>query len=125
MERHHRINYLELPVRDLAVTKAFFTRVFGWQFEDYGAHYSCFMDAGIAGGFYQEARTFNLAKGSPLVVLFSLDLAQTQEQVVAAGGEISKPIFSFPGGRRFHFLDPNGNEYAVWGHDSQADNAEG
>ncbi len=117
MEHHNSINYIEMPVRDLDATKSFFTRAFGWQFEDYGPHYSCFINAGINGGFYQDALTFNVTKGSPLVVLFSEDLEKTQSGVELAGGEITKAIFSFPGGRRFHFADPNGNEYAVWGHE--------
>ncbi|MCF1427507.1 MAG: VOC family protein [Shewanella sp.] len=118
MERHNCINYIEMPVRDLDATKAFFTLVFGWQFVDCGPHYSCFTNAGINGGFYQDALTFNVNKGSPLIVLFSQQLEQTQSAVENAGGEITKAIFRFPGGRRFHFADPNGNEYAVWGHET-------
>ncbi|MBV7316591.1 VOC family protein [Shewanella sp. NIFS-20-20] len=114
MAQHHSINYLEIPVRDMALAKAFFTRVFGWQFSDYGPHYSCFNHVGIDGGFYEDALCFNTAKGCPLVVIYSEDLAKTAQDIVNAGGEISKNTFSFPGGQRFHFCCPNGNEYAVW-----------
>ena len=111
------INYIEIPVKDMVATKAFFAGVFGWQFEDYGPHYSCFLNAGIDGGFYQADSSFNLAKGCPLIVLFSEQLEQTQVAIESAGGDITQAIFSFPGGRRFHFTDPNDNEYAVWSHD--------
>ncbi|MFB2801695.1 VOC family protein [Shewanella seohaensis] len=111
---HHSINYLEIPTTDISRSKAFFNTVFGWRFEDYGPQYSCFIDAGITGGFYQAEVNFNLEKGCPLIVLYSKDLEQTQAAVKAAGGVISTAIFSFPGGRRFHFIEPAGNEYAVW-----------
>ena len=101
MRQTGKINYLEIPSQDLDKTKAFFSHVFGWNFVDYGPDYMAIEDAGIDGGFYR----------SPL---YSEALESTLEQVKAAGGEIVKDIFSFPGGRRFHFTDPNGNEYAVW-----------
>lgn len=114
MTGHNTINYLEIPTKDLAATKAFFNTVFGWRFLDYGPEYSCFLDVGINGGFYQASQEFNLTKGSPLIVIYSQSLELTEAQVLAAGGEILKPVFSFPGGRRFHFSDPSRNEYAVW-----------
>ncbi|MBB1438776.1 VOC family protein [Shewanella sp. SG41-4] len=114
MSQHHSINYLEIPVKDLIATKAFFTQVFGWQFQDYGPQYSCFLQVGIDGGFYQADSQFSLAKGSPLIVLYSEDLAASEAKIIQAGGKITKAIFSFPGGRRFHFTDVNGNEYAIW-----------
>jgi len=114
MSQHHSINYLEIPVRDLAATKTFFTHAFGWTFQDYGPEYSCFLHVGIAGGFYQVNSQFTLAKGSPLIVIYSQDLLASQALIIAAGGEIIKPIFDFPGGQRFHFTDVNGNEYGVW-----------
>ncbi|WOT06481.1 VOC family protein [Shewanella youngdeokensis] len=114
MNSHHTINYLEMPVNDIQSTKRFFTNVFNWDFVDYGPDYSCFLNAGITGGFYTSKQQFTLIKGSPLVVLYSNALTQTLQQVIAAGGIVSKDIFSFPGGHRFYFLDPNGNEFAVW-----------
>lgn len=114
MNQHHSINYLEIPVKDIIATKAFFTQVFAWQFQDYGPQYSCFLRVGIDGGFYQSDSQFTLAKGSPLIVLYSQDLSATEAKIIQSGGQITKAIFSFPGGRRFHFTDINGNEYGVW-----------
>lgn len=114
MALHHRINYLELPARELEATKAFFQAVFGWGFVDYGPDYSCFTQAGIDGGFFRSSVNFDTLNGCPLLVLYSNDLNASLEAVKAHGGEISKDIFSFPGGRRFHFRCPSQNEYAVW-----------
>ncbi|MGS0676089.1 VOC family protein [Shewanella sp. 0m-4] len=112
--QHHSINYLEIPVKEINKTKAFFNQVFGWEFIDYGPEYSCFVDAGIAGGFFVSEKAFTIASGSPLIVLYSNQLEESQTKVIDAGGQISQQVFTFPGGRRFHFLDTNGNEYAVW-----------
>jgi len=114
MNTHEKINYIEFPARDMAATKAFFSTAFGWSFVDYGPDYMAFENAGIDGGFYKSDRTASTEKGSALIVFYSKNLAQTQAKIEAAGGSIIKPVFSFPGGRRFHFGDPNGNEYAVW-----------
>ena len=114
MPTHHSLNYVEIPAKDLSATKAFFSQVFGWTFQDYGPEYSCFLNVGIDGGFYQADLSFNTNNGCPLLVLYSDNLEQTQAAVITAGGSIVKTIFSFPGGRRFHFTDCNGNEYAVW-----------
>lgn len=114
MPQHETINYIELPAKDMAATKAFFVAVFDWTFEDYGLEYTAFSNAGIEGGFYQSDLVASTAQGSALVVFYSKALEQTETKITAAGGTIIKPVFSFPGGRRFHFSDPNGNEYAVW-----------
>lgn len=114
MHQHHAINYLEIPCRDPEASKTFFAQVFGWSFVDYGPDYSCFVDAGIDGGFFRAPLDFTSDRGCPLIVLYSADLNTTQNAVEAAGGRILKPVFAFPGGRRFHFADPSGNEYAVW-----------
>lgn len=113
---HEKINYLELPASDLSAVKAFFETVFAWKFTDYGPEYSAFYkaEAGLDGGFYQSALTSNAEQGAALVVFYSAALETTEAKICAAGGKISKPTFSFPGGRRFHFCDPCGNEYAVW-----------
>jgi uncharacterized protein len=108
------IDYVELPCRDLELSKAFFTAAFGWGFVDYGPDYASFEDAGLDGGFYRADAAARVERGSALVVLFSHDLEATEAAVREAGGEILKPIFPFPGGRRFHFLEPSGNELAVW-----------
>ena len=114
MNQHHTINYVELPVGDLALAKRFFGTVFGWSFTDYGPEYSAFSGAGIDGGLFQSDLCVSTEAGSVLLVLYSNNLETTQAEIEAAGGEIIKPIFAFPGGRRFHFIDPNGNEFAVW-----------
>jgi len=114
MNIHEKINYLEFPSRDLEKTKTFFTSVFNWSFIDYGPEYSAFENAGIAGGFFKSHLSVSTEQGSTLVVFYSKNLEATQTKIKAAGGLILKEIFSFPGGRRFHFADPNGNEYAVW-----------
>jgi len=114
MNRHEKINYIEFPAKDLEATKLFFETVFGWSFVDYGPDYSAFGDAGLDGGFFHSEHCSSAENGAALVVFYSDDLQQTEEKIVAADGVIIKPIFSFPGGRRFHFCDPSGNEYAVW-----------
>ena len=114
MSANGHINYIEVPCRDLAATKDFFTVAFGWNFVDYGPDYVALENAGIDGGFYRSDKTATTANGSTLVVLYSTNLEATLEKVQDAGGEIIQSIFSFPGGRRFHFTDPSGNEYAVW-----------
>jgi len=114
MKAHEKINYVEFPAKDINATQSFFTTVFGWSFVDYGPEYTAFSDQGIDGGFYRSDLTALTETGSVLIVFYSNDLEQTQAKIEAAGGTIMKPIFTFPGGRRFHFADPNGNEYAVW-----------
>jgi predicted enzyme related to lactoylglutathione lyase len=112
--QHHKINYVEFPCQDLARTKAFFELVFAWQFTDYGPDYSVFSDEGVDGGFYQSEQQARCASGSALVVFFSDDLEQSLKAVEQAGGQIIVPPFEFPGGRRFHFIEPSGNEFAIW-----------
>lgn len=114
MNNHEKINYVEFPARDIEKVKAFFTSIFGWSFVDYGPEYSAFADEGIDGVFFKSDLCASTEKGSALIVFYSKDLEQTLSKIEAAGGSIIKPIFPFPGGRRFHFGDPNSNEYAVW-----------
>lgn len=114
MNEHEKINYVELPARDIQATKAFFTQVFGWSFEDFGPEYTAFSKQGIDGGFYKSDLASSTANGAALVVLYSRDLEATQAKIESAGGQVVKPIFSFPGGRRFHFSEPSDNEFAVW-----------
>lgn len=115
MSNHHKINYIEFPVKNITQTKQFFSAVFGWTFVDYGDEYCAINNAAIDGGFYLSDKTIDVDQGSALIVLYSDKLERTLERVIAANGKIKTPIFDFPGGRRFHFLDLNGNEYAVWG----------
>ena len=114
MNRHEKIYYVEFPARDIEAAKTFFTSVFEWNFTDYGPEYSAFSNAGLDGGFFKSNQSSSSESGSALIVFYSKDLQQTQEKIENAGGSIIKPVFAFPGGRRFHFSDPNGNEYAVW-----------
>lgn len=109
-----KINYIELPARNLEGTKKFFSDAFGWQFVDYGPDYTGIHDAGLDGGFYRSDLVADPEKGSALVILYSSDLESSLNKVEQSGGKIVRPVFSFPGGRRFHFSDPSGNEYAVW-----------
>lgn len=105
-----RINFIELPAGDLGAARAFYSTVFGWELTDFGPSYSCTMtgnvDLGLQGDM-SEAPTM------PLPVVLVDDLEEARAAVARAGGKISKPIFAFPGGRRFHVLDPNGLELAI------------
>lgn len=114
MNEHEKINYVEFPSRDIKATKAFFTEVFGWKFEDFGPDYTAFADEGLDGGFYSAERAAVTENGSALVIFYSRQLEITESKVINAGGKIIRPTFSFPGGRRFHFTEPSGNEFAVW-----------
>lgn len=111
MREDGKIDYIELPGGELARSKQFYADAFGWRFVDYGPTYAAFEDAGLDGGLQGDAAS---APAKPLVILFARDLEAALAKVEAAGGTITAPIFSFPGGRRFHFRDPAGNELAVW-----------
>src|SRR5215216_728535 len=100
-----RIDYIEMNVADIERSKAFYGTAFGWTFKDYGPNYCEFADGRLTGGFTTGAPP---TPGGPLVILYADDLEDMQQRVEAAGGRIAKPIFEFPGGRRFHFLDPDG-----------------
>ncbi|MGP2491663.1 VOC family protein [Mesorhizobium sp. PUT5] len=112
MKRTGKLDYLELPATGgtLDSVKAFYSEAFSWSFTDYGPTYSAFGE-GLDGGFQADASE---AAARPLPVLYSHDLEATLAAVENAGGTIARPIFAFPGGRRFHFLHPAGNELAVW-----------
>ena len=114
MKQTGKINYIEIPSRNIESTKAFFSQVFNGSFIDYGPEYIAIENAGLDGGFYHSDLKATTNQGSMLVVIYSATLEQTLEKVASAGGKISQQIFAFPGGRRFHFIDPNGNEFAVW-----------
>ena len=114
MNEHEKINYVEFPAKDLQATKDFFTKAFGWSFVDFGPEYTAFSNQGIDGGFFKSDLKSSIINGAALVVFYSQDLETTQAKIEQAGGVIIKPIFSFPGGRRFHFAEPSGNEFAVW-----------
>ena len=112
MHNHHTIDYVEFTVRDLAEAKRFYAAAFGWAFNDYGPEYAGIVGRdGEVGGLHQ---TGELRPGGPLVILYSVNLEDSLAAVQDAGGRIVQDPFSFPGGRRFHFADPSGNELAVW-----------
>ncbi|HHA2810509.1 VOC family protein [Stenotrophomonas maltophilia] len=111
-DAERRIDNIEFNVADVARSKRFYGEVFGWRFTDYGPAYTEFDDGGLKGGFVSDAPL--RAQGGPLVILYCADLADAQQRVVAAGGEVVQAVFAFPGGRRFHFRDLDGYELAVW-----------
>jgi predicted enzyme related to lactoylglutathione lyase len=124
--QHHTINYIEFTTTDIARTKAFYERVFSWNFQDYGPEYTSFDKdhAGIDGGFRKgepgspatggNAPAQKQSETAPLIVLYSQDLKATEGAIIANGGSITVPTFDFPGGKRFHFSDGQGNVLAVW-----------
>jgi uncharacterized protein len=115
MHNHHTIDYIEIAVTDLDAAKAFYAAAFGWSLVDYGPDYAGIQgDGKEVGGLRRDSE---VRAGGPLVILYSEDLERSVEAVTAAGGTIVKPIYAFPGGRRFHFADPAGNELAVWSED--------
>lgn len=114
MQDDQKIDYVEFPAADFDAIQSFYESAFGWEFTDYGPEYRAFSDGKLAGGFRksdQKSVTFN---GAALVILYAENLESTRDRVAASGGTIIVDIFSFPGGRRFQFTDPNGNELAVW-----------
>lgn len=111
-----KIDYIELPASDFDAVQAFYESVFGWTFQDYGEGYRAFSDGKLDGGFYSSGEVSSTARGAALVIFYAADLEAVEQSVIAAGGSVVKPIFDFPGGRRFHFTDPHGNELAVWTH---------
>ncbi|TFF38635.1 VOC family protein [Pseudomonas sp. RIT623] len=106
-----QIDNIEFNVADIARSKAFYGQVFGWTFTDFGPSYTEFSDGRLTGGFTTGEP---VRPGGPLVILYADDLAEAQRRVEAAQGRISRAVFAFPGGRRFHFIDPDGYELAVW-----------
>lgn len=114
MNEHEKINYVEFPAKELEATKAFFTKVFEWSFVDYGPDYTAFSNEGLDGGFFRADLSSSAENGSALIVFYSKALEQTKNKIEQADGTILQEIYEFPGGRRFHFAEPSGNEFAVW-----------
>ena len=110
-ENNFRIDYVEFPATDIEAAKRFYGQVFGWKFEDYGPDYTSFHDGRLGGGF---TKVDLVPTGGPLVVISATDLEGAQASVREAGGNIEGHVLEFPGGRRFHFLDPSGNRLSVW-----------
>ncbi|WP_370945858.1 VOC family protein [Amycolatopsis sp. cg5] len=112
MSRHHAIDYIEITVTDLDAAKRFYTEAFGWEFNDYGPAYAGIRGAdGEVGGLRQDEKT---TAGGPFVLLYSDELDKSAAAVRSAGGQVVNGPYEFPGGRRFHFTDPSGNELGVW-----------
>ncbi len=110
-EQDRRVDYIEFLTTDIEETKSFYSEIFGWEFTDYGPEYTSFTDGRLAGGF---ASAPAVAAGGPLVVLYATNLEQIEARIRESRGRIVRETFEFPGGRRFHFTDPSGNELAVW-----------
>jgi len=110
-EQDRRMDYIEFRSTSIEQTKKFYSQVFGWEFTDYGPDYTSFSDGRMNGGFESAPA---VDAGGPLVVLYSIALEEIEARIVEAGGRIVRETFEFPGGRRFHFTDPSGNELAVW-----------
>ena len=108
MREDGKLDYLEMPGGGLPGQKAFYAAAFGWRFTDYGPDYAAF-EEGLDGGFYAGG-----SGAAPIPVLYAHDVEAMQAKVLTAGGVVIRSIFDFPGGRRFHFRDPAGNELAVW-----------
>lgn len=106
-----KIDYIELPTKDIAASKAFYQRLCGWSYQDWGPDYADTQGSGLGSGLNADPAH---ATAGPLVVLHAADLEAAERTVLEAGGRICRPAFSFPGGRRFHFTDPAGHELAVW-----------
>lgn len=112
--RTGQIDFIEFPGADAATlqkVKAFYGKAFDWEFQDWGDRYVDTASSGLGAGFNAEPAH---APRQPLAVILATDLEAALQAVQAAGGRISRAIFPFPGGRRFHFIDPAGNELAVW-----------
>ncbi len=114
MQTDKTIDYVEFAASDLAEVQTFYETVFGWEFTSWGDDYSSFSDGKMNGGFYRAPLQSTASIGGALVVLYASDLEATQKRVASANGKIVKAIISFPGGRRFQFTDPAGNELGVW-----------
>jgi predicted enzyme related to lactoylglutathione lyase len=110
-EQDRRVDYVEFLTTNIEETKSFYTSVFAWEFTDYGPEYTCFTDGRLGGGF---AVAPTVVSGGPLIVLYAMNLEEIEVSIKKCGGRIVRDTYEFPGGRRFHFVDPSGNELAVW-----------
>jgi hypothetical protein len=106
-----RLNYVELPAKDIAKAKHFYQSAFGWSLTDFGPTYASTTTVDVDIGLQADAAE---APSAPLPIIHVDNLDAAVAAVTKAGGKITKPIFAFPGGRRFHARDTSGNEIAVW-----------
>ena len=112
--KNDHINYIELKANNLEAIKSFYSKAFGWTFTDYGETYVAFESSGLAGGFEKTDKPIT---NGALIVLYNEDLDKSKAKILKLGAQVSVDTFSFPGGKRFQFLDPSGNELAVWCYD--------
>ena len=113
-KQSNHIDYIEFPAKDvdhLRASKHFFAAVFGWSYKDWGDDYSDTAGSGVGNGINADPEH---RPAQPLAVIYATDLEAVRKKVLTADGKITRDIFSFPGGRRFHFREPSGNELAVW-----------
>ena len=110
MNNNH-INYIEFKAKNIEKIKQFYSKAFDWTFTDYGPSYTAFSSSGLEGGFEKTDQKIN---NGALVILYNENLEEIKQHIIELDGIISKEIFSFPGGKRFHFIDPSGNELAIW-----------
>jgi len=122
MSAENQVDYVEIPVTNLKRAREFFTAMFGWSFQEWGDDYMSFNDGRLDGGFRRSSEPASSA--GVLLIFYSEDLERDADKVKALGAEISQEIFAFPGGRRFHFIDPVGNEYAIWSPPAENTNGE-
>jgi len=108
------VDYVETPSRDLPKTKAFFSELVGWQFTEYGPDYLDYTDGRTTGGFYRSDKVSSYEGGSTIAVIYTEHLETLRDRAKELGATITRDIFSFPGGRRFHFTEPGGSEFAIW-----------
>lgn len=108
---NNHISYIEFKANDLDKIKEFYSNSFDWIFTDYGPDYTVFAKSGLYGGFEKTEDPISIGT---LVVLYHSNLDDIKNKIIQSNGKISKDIFSFPGGHRFHFIDPSGNELGVW-----------
>ena len=120
MSADNQIDYVEFQAADLVATRTFLEQLFEWKFTDYGPDYTSFEDGRIAGGFSRGAKRSTIEAGGVLVVFYHPRLEEVRQRVIDLGGRVTADIFSFPGGRRFHFAEPSGNECAIWSEESRA-----
>lgn len=114
MLQDKKINYIEFPAVDIPAVQKFYETCFQWKFESYGDDYVSFDDGTMTGGFFKSDKVSTTENGAVLVVLYAEDLEEIRQTVLSNGATLVREIFSFPGGRRFHFADPHGNELAIW-----------
>lgn len=112
MREEGRVDYVEIPVTDLKTTRAFFEALFGWTFQEWGPDYFSFSDGRLDGGFRRSDEA--APSSGVLLVFYSSDLERDYDRVKDLGATISQEPFEFPGGRRFHFIEPAGTEFAMW-----------